>query len=163
MEYDGIKQLVHRVVTGPQNVSLVRIHTSDFGCGSTRKQYRISDGTFAKARITLTNVTTHTGSFEHLEYKKGFITLVLNYTVENLDNFAFYAQPDFDAIVDGDTYPYQAISGALGNLLLPHETRESFVIFQVVEDTKEVIFDLRDVYSGKDNQKSLWNVSVDIT
>ncbi len=83
--------------------------------------------------------------------------------MENLDNFAFYAQPKIEAIVDGDRYPYQSISGALGSLLLPNETRESFIVFQVVDTATDVSFEVGDTYSGKGAMKPIWTVDVELS
>ncbi|MGH9877178.1 MAG: hypothetical protein ACRD5H_06025, partial [Nitrososphaerales archaeon] len=120
---------------------------------------RDRNGELGKVIITLNNVTTHTGDIEYVLHKQGFITLVLNYSVENIDNYAFYAQPDIEAIVDGDTYPYQSISGALGSVLLPNEKRDSFVAIQVIESANDVTFDVKDTYT----RNSVWKITVDIS
>jgi hypothetical protein len=120
---------------------------------------RDRNGESARVIITLDNVTTHTGDIEYVLHRQGFMTLVLNYSVENIDNYAFYAQPDFEAIADGDTYPYQSISGALGSALLPNEKRDSFVVIQVIEGATEVTFDIKDTYT----RKTVWKVTVDVS
>lgn len=105
------------------------------------------NGELAQAIITLNNVTTHTGDVDNLMHKEGFITLILNYTVENIDNYAFYAQPEIEAIVDGDTYPYELLSGTLGSVLLPNEKWDSWVAIQIIDTALYATFDIKDSYT----------------
>lgn len=119
---------------------------------------RNRDGETAQAIITLNNMTAHTGDVDNLMNKRGFITLVLNYSVENIDSYAFYAQPEIEAIVDGDSYPYQLISGSLGNVLLPNEKRDSWLAIQVVESANDVTFDIKDSYT----RKTVWKLTVNL-
>jgi hypothetical protein len=109
-----------------------------------------------KEIITLNNVATHTGDVEYLAHKKGFITIFLNYSVENIHNYAFYAEPEIEVIVDGDYYPAQLSGGALGSVLLPNEKRDSFVAVQAIEGATEATFDIKDRYT----RETVWKLTV---
>ena len=113
--------------------------------------------TFNKALLTINNVTSHTGNIENLPMKKGFITLVIDYSIKNIDNHPYSAHILFEGTVRGDTYPYQLIGGEFDTVLLPHETRNSYVAIQVVKDAKDVVLVIRDPMT----QNVIWEVPVD--
>lgn len=117
-----------------------------------------SERKFSWVQMTVDNVTTHTGNIEYVPYKDGFITLVVNHKILNLDNFDIPAYYQIEAIVDGDRYPTQTMGGDWGNIL-PNESRDSFAAIQVVDTSKEVTFNIKDPSTGQ----SLWMFTVQIS
>jgi hypothetical protein len=115
-------------------------------------------GEKVEAIMTVNNVTTHTGDIENLPYKDGFITVFFNYSMENIDNYAYYAEQNIEAIVDGDSYPPQLTGGGLGSVLLPNEKRDSFVAIQVIDSATEVTFHIKDMHT----RETLWQIAVSL-
>ena len=114
--------------------------------------------TLNKALLTINKVTIHSGNIENLPAKKGFITLVFDYSVKNTDNHSYSAHFLFAGFARDDIYPYQLIGGEFDTALLPHETRSSYVAIQVVNDARDVTLVIKDPMT----QKIIWKVPVDL-
>jgi hypothetical protein len=116
--------------------------------------------TFHTAVMTVNNVTFFREQHptENISIKLGFGTLFFNYTIKNNDDTAFYAHVEIESIVEGKRYPYQLVSGAMGELLLPGENRGSWIAFQVPTETVNVIFEIRDPRT----QNLHWTIEVDL-
>lgn len=50
-----------------------------------------------------------------------------------------------EAAVEGKRYPYQLVSGAMGELLIPGESRDSRIAIQIPKDSQNVAFDIADL------------------
>jgi len=114
--------------------------------------------TFNKALLTINGVTIHTGDIEYLSMKKGFITLIVDYNIKNIDDHSYSAHLLFEGVVEGDSYPYQHIGGGFDTALLPHEARNSYAAIQVVKDAREVTVVIKDPMT----QNVIWEVPVDL-
>jgi hypothetical protein len=116
--------------------------------------------TLNKSMMTVNNVTFYREQHptENISKKPGFGTLFFNYTIKNTDDSAFYAHVEIEAIVQGKRYPYQLVSGAMGEMLLPGENRDSWIAIQVPKEAKNVTFEIRDPRT----QNIHWNIAVNL-
>ena len=116
-----------------------------------------------KVLMTIGNVTIRSeeNTVENIPKRKGFVSAYINYTLENLENRAFYPHVEVDALVDGARYPCQLCGGGdTSSILLPHEKRYNmWTAFQVPDNSREITFDIIDV----NGQHVEWSLPVNVT
>lgn len=116
-----------------------------------------------KVLMTVGNITIRSeeNTIENIPKRKGFVSAYIYYTLENLENRAFYPHIDVYALVEGARYPCQLCGGGdTGSLLLPHEKRYNmWTAFQVPNFTRQIVFDVVDIHGPE----IVWSLPVNVT
>jgi len=88
-----------------------------------------------------------------------FFALIINYTMENLDDKEYYAMVHAVAVdQDGKHYQQDVYPGDMGAPLLPGESRSSWFPLQIPQDADDVTLEIHDAQTGR----ILWTIPLDM-